>query len=194
LTDSLGDPKKIGRPNYDITAKYIHNFFKTFLNKDEISAAFINRIPEENNISPDILTTTFKPAAKLPPTQDQFIAIIRQQGGARAAEIYYEFNATDPGSITFSEATINILGYRALQSGGIDDAIALFKLNAETYPGSANCWDSYADGLQALGDNESALECYRKVLEVLPNDTVAGEGLRQTLLQNAEAGIERLEN
>ena len=110
----------------------------------------------------------------------------------KAVELYNKFEESDPGSITFPEATINFMGYQAMQQGQNDDAIALFKLNADTYPNSANVWDSYSDGLQAIGDNAGALECYKKVLEILPIDTLIGEGLKETLRTNAEAGIERL--
>jgi len=186
--DTTNVTKTISRPNYDLTGLYILNFFQASLTGDETGRSFIE------NVSSDKASFEFIKGMDLPPTPDQFVRIIRSQGGKKAVELYRKFEESDPGSITFQEAIINFFGYQALQQGQNDDAIALFKLNADTFPNSANCWDSYSDGLQAIGDNAGALECYRKVLEVLPVDTTAGDQLRETLKANAETGIERLSN
>jgi hypothetical protein len=40
------------------------------------------------------------------------------------------------------ESMINAMGYVLLENGEIDAAIRVFDLNAETFPLSANTWDS----------------------------------------------------
>ena len=185
--DTLNVTKIVSRPNYDLTGLYVLNFFNAFLTDDETSRAFI-----ESTLSDDEVSLEFKKGMDLPPTPDQFVGIIRSQGGQQAVELYNKFSESDPGSITFPEATINFFGYQALQQGQNDDAIALFKLNADTYPNSANCWDSYSDGLQAISDTTKAIECYKKVLEVLPIDSLINDQLRETLKNNADSGIVRL--
>ena len=184
--DTLNVTKTISRPNYDLTGLYVLNFFNAFLTDNETSRAFIEKTPSGETLF------EFKKGKELPPTPDQFVGIIRSQGVQKAVELFNKFKESDPGSITFPEATINFLGYQELQQGQNDNAIALFKLNTDTYPNSANCWDSYSDGLQAIGDNAGAINCYKKVLEVLTIDTLIGEQFIQTLRTNAEAGIERL--
>ncbi|MCP4706318.1 MAG: hypothetical protein GY865_17105 [candidate division Zixibacteria bacterium] len=182
--DSLNVTKVISRPNYDLTAKYLLEFYNFYLKKDEIEFSFVD----------DNTGYEFKKGMELPPTSDQFVGIIRSQGGVKAVELYNKFEKSDPGSITFPEATINFVGYQAMQEGSNENAIALFKLNADTYPNSANVWDSYSDGLQVIGDVAGAINCYKKVLEVLPLDSLIDDGLKETLRTNAEAGIERLSN
>ncbi|MEH6535843.1 MAG: serine hydrolase domain-containing protein [Psychroserpens sp.] len=61
-----------------------------------------------------------------------------------------------------SEGDINALGYRLLNENKADDALAVFKLNTEEFPKSANTYDSYGDGLLAKGDTLQALENFRK--------------------------------
>jgi len=185
--DTLNVTKTISRPNYDLTCEYLLEFYDLYLNNKDIELSFTN-----DKAAP--MEFEFNEAMELPPTSDQFVGIIQSQGGQKAVELYYKFNESDPGSITFPEATINFVAYQAMQRGQNDDALALFKLNANTYPNSANVWDSYSDGLQAIGNNAGALDCYKKVLEVLPNDTLIGEQFIETLRTNAEAGIERLSN
>ncbi len=185
--DSLNVTKVISRPNYDLTCEYLLEFYNLYLKNDEIELSFANNESDRFNFE-------LKKGMDLPPTSDQFVAIIRSQGGVKAVELYNKFEKSDPGSITFPEATINFVGYQAMQEGSNENAIALFKLNADTYPNSANVWDSYSDGLQVIGDVAGAINCYKKVLEVLPLDSLIDDGLKETLRTNAEAGIERLSN
>jgi dienelactone hydrolase len=185
--DTLNVNRTISRPTYELTCQYLLDFYNNFLKSAEVKNTLAKK-------PADPVTMEYKSAMELPPTPDQFTAIIGRQGGAQAVELYWKFDKIDSGCITFQEAAINFLGYRALQSGQNDDALALFKLNADIFPNSANCWDSYSDGLQAVGDTAEAISCYKKVLEVLPADTLVGEQLRTTLRNNAEAGITRLSN
>ena len=108
------------------------------------------------------------------------------------SEIYQRFRSADPELMLFSEAAMNIAGYRFFQQGMVDEAIVLFKMNAEVYPQSANCWDSLAEAYMANDDNENALACVEKVLETLPNDTAIDDNLRQALEANAERYMETL--
>ena len=89
---------------------------------------------------------------------------------------------------------MNLIGYQLLQQGQAENAIVMFRINTETYPTSLNVWDSYSDGLQAVGEIEKAIDCYKKVLELLPNDTQTNAQLKETLRLNAEQGLERLQS
>lgn len=185
--DTLNVTKTISRPAHNLACEYLLEFYNVYLNNEDIELTFTGD-------KADPAEYEFREALELPPTSDQFVGIIRSQGGQKAVELYNKFEESDPGSITFPEATINFVAYQAMQGGNNDNAIALFKLNADTYSNSANVWDSYSDGLQAIGDVAGAIKCYKKVLEVLPVDSLIDTGLRETLKTNAEAGIVRLSN
>jgi tetratricopeptide (TPR) repeat protein len=73
----------------------------------------------------------------------------------------------------FNEATLNTLGYEQQQAGHLDDAIALFKLNVEMYPASANAYDSRAEAYMLKGDRRQAIQSYRKSLALDPKSTNA---------------------
>lgn len=66
------------------------------------------------------------------------------------------------------ESSINAMGYDYLESDRIESAIAVFRLNTETFPASANAWDSLAEAMLARGDVEMALRYYRHALELDP--------------------------
>ena len=62
------------------------------------------------------------------------------------------------------------MGYRLLENNEIDAAIETFELNTETFPLSANTWDSLAEAIMIKGDHESALLYYRRSLELEPGN------------------------
>jgi tetratricopeptide (TPR) repeat protein len=57
-----------------------------------------------------------------------------------------------------------------LQSEKLDEAVAVFKLNVEAFPKSANAYDSYAEALMTQGNKEEAIINYKKSVEMNPNN------------------------
>jgi tetratricopeptide (TPR) repeat protein len=177
---------------YEAVCGYALNFFNAYLNGSKESLAFLERSPSENGMGQVQITMSRMEAQDRPPTQDEFMGILADGDVETAVELHEKFTAADPELVLFAEATMNITGYRFLQQGRVSEAIALFKMNAETYPRSANCWDSLAEAYIANGDNDNARECVERVLETLPNDTAISDDLRQALEANAERYIEML--
>jgi len=67
------------------------------------------------------------------------------------------------------EQRINDVGYRLLaESDRLDEAIAIFKLNTELFPESANTWDSLGEGYMTAGKTELAIASYEKSLDLDP--------------------------
>jgi hypothetical protein len=90
------------------------------------------------------------------------------------------------------EGAVNALGYELLQGGRATDAVGIFELNVESYPGSANAFDSLADGHLAAGDKSKALDFARKALAALPGDTSVPEPFKQQIRESAEAKVRQL--
>lgn len=79
---------------------------------------------------------------------------------------YRKIQAADPKDRAVSENRFNQLGYGFLQSKDYAKAIAIFRLNSELYPNSANTWDSLGEGLEKSGDTAGAIAMYKKCVEV----------------------------
>lgn len=186
--------ESVTHPYYDAATHYVQMFFDAYIKQSEQRLTDLKAGLNGQDYGIGEFTYRTVSADEIPPTTAQFLAIFQSSGPEQALELYDKFNKLEPGSITVPEATMNILGYQMLQTGQLENAVALFKINAETYPSSANVWDSYSDGLQAIGDNEKAIECYKKVLEVLPNDEQVTQQLREILQTNAEEGIQQLQS
>ena len=71
------------------------------------------------------------------------------------------------------ESTINAMGYDLLETGEIDAAIKVFDLNTQTFPLSANTWDSLAEAVMTKGAYESAIRYYRVSLKLDPDSNNA---------------------
>ena len=73
---------------------------------------------------------------------------------------------TSPGAALVSEDNINNLGYGLMDRKLFPQAVAVLRFNAEGFPGSANVWDSLADGYFHSGDIPDAVQNYKKALEI----------------------------
>ncbi|UCD93534.1 MAG: hypothetical protein JSU69_07100 [Candidatus Zixiibacteriota bacterium] len=184
--DSAGPTAEERGWDYDTMARYLLNFFKAHLYKDEASFRYLSANPTAHGLNPEFVNMSISPAGDRPPTEEEFIRIIDKNGVDRAVEIFEKFRKSDPELTFFQEAVMNALGYQRLQSYDIDAAAKLFKMNTESYPNSANVWDSYAEACQARGDTALVISCLKKTLEILPNDTAITDQFRQLIRNHAE--------
>ncbi len=121
-----------------------------------------------------------------PPTQSIARAMrgtIEEESLEAGIRQYHELKAGEPDAYDFGEAELNRLGYYLLEKGDYEQAIAIFKLNAEAYPKAFNTYDSLGEAYMRAGDREAAIENYHKSLELNPRN----ENARQML---AELGVQ----
>ena len=67
------------------------------------------------------------------------------------------------------EYLLNQLAYRMLQDGNDKDrseALGLFLLNVENYPGSSNSYDRLGEAYETVGDTQKAIENYKRSPEL----------------------------
>ncbi len=73
------------------------------------------------------------------------------------------------------EWEINRLGYSLLREQRASDAVDVFRLGRELFPGSFNVHDSLGEALAVAGRAEEAIASYRRSLEIEPGNTNAAE-------------------
>ena len=108
-----------------------------------------------------------------------FFWTLNTQSVAKAAEMFERIRIEDKNWIPFDETQMNMLGYQCLQSGKINEAIDLFKLNVLAYPKSANVYDSLGEAYFINEEKELAIKNYKKSLELNAENTNAIEMLKQ---------------
>ena len=133
-----------------------------------------------NNITNAIISILNGQDYKFPakPLVDQLNKTIEK---ASITEAINEFNKlkNDKELYSYNERELNLLGYTYLRANKIEEAIAIFKLNIQEYPKSWNVYDSYAEALMVNGENEVAIENYKKSLELNPNNKQGIEQLKK---------------
>ncbi len=74
------------------------------------------------------------------------------------------------GAYDFGEGALNEFGYEVLRAKDVTGAIRVFELNAESFPESANVWDSVGEAYLASGDTLNAIASYEKSLLLEPKN------------------------
>jgi cytochrome c-type biogenesis protein CcmH/NrfG len=75
---------------------------------------------------------------------------------------------------------MNRLGYYLLDTRkAVDAAVAVFQLNAEAFPNSANVYDSLGEGYMVSGNKNLAIRNYQRALELNPQNTKAVQMLKK---------------
>jgi CubicO group peptidase (beta-lactamase class C family) len=98
---------------------------------------------------------------------------------AAAIEQYRQIKKETPLNPSVDEGRLNSVGYGLLRQQKLAEAIAIFKVNVELYPKSANTYDSLAEAYAANGEKDLAIANYQKSLELNPKNPNAREMLKK---------------
>lgn len=83
-----------------------------------------------------------------------------------AREHYAKASAQVGFALPIPEQTANVIGYRLLQAGHVKEAVEVFRANAETWPESANVYDSLGEAQERAGELDQALTSYRRAAAI----------------------------
>jgi ankyrin repeat protein len=126
--------------------------------------------------------------AFLPSAAEIVGATLEKDGLAEAQAKFKELRA-QAGKYTYVERDFNLLGYRFLQRNALPEAIAVFQMNVELFPESANNYDSLGEAYMAAGDKAEAKANYQRALAKDPNFTNAKD-----VLASFDSIFERAQN
>jgi len=127
-----------------------------------------------------IIMASFVAAQQTAVKEEDFVALVKNQGAAKAIEFYKKSKKSDPNVILFQRKTINNLGWETAARGDIAEAIQIFELNILAYPEHYDPWDSYAEAVLIRGGKDYidiAIKKFEKSLEINPENTNAVERL-----------------
>ena len=108
-------------------------------------------------------------------------SVLEKDGVSAAIEKYRELRTKyyGGGAYDFSENSLNQLGYQLMGKEQLKDAIAIFKLNVEMNPASANPYDSLAEAYKKSDRRWLAFINYSKSLELNPRNRNAEKMLNE---------------
>ena len=105
---------------------------------------------------------------------------------------YRRLRAANPADPAVAEPRLNQIGYERLQAKDYARALAVFRLNTELYPDSANTYDSLAEATELSGDKAGAVTLYRKALEIVSRGGASGAVGNEAVRSHAEARLKAL--
>ncbi|WP_201765512.1 tetratricopeptide repeat protein [Paraglaciecola psychrophila] len=125
---------------------------------DEIAGFYITDMKAENGFG---LPVAIKP----------LWAHLEKQGYANISNVAQEMQSQ--GAIKLIEVDLNTWGYQLIERKKFDQAMGVFTLNTQLFPASANTYDSLVEVYWLLGDSKKAVELYKKVLALQPDNNNA---------------------
>lgn len=78
-----------------------------------------------------------------------------------------------------SDAALDNFGHSLLNNGKTEEALSVFKLNVEKFPGSSTAWTSLAEGFLKDGNKSESVRSLEKAVELEPGNRRAQEMLQK---------------
>lgn len=112
---------------------------------------------------------------------DVLRATLDEHGADSARAEYRELRETTTlrGMFDFGQWEMNTLADRLATEERHSDAIAMYELNAEYFPESVTIWLELGQLYERVDDPARAIERYRRVLELAPDNQLAAVRLRE---------------
>ena len=142
------------------------------------------------------------------PVSDKFVSMYRGTDAQSTLQQVRSLVNEHSKQYYVNEYDINWVGYKYLEGGDFDAALALFEWNIESFPNSSNTYDSMGEAFLMNGDTAKSILNYTKSIKLNPNnknglemlakmgvheeDVIPNEPISEALLENF-AGVYRLE-
>jgi glyoxylase-like metal-dependent hydrolase (beta-lactamase superfamily II) len=98
---------------------------------------------------------------------------VRQGGEGAARQRLGALLGPEGDRFYLLEGELSALGYRLLEESRVDEALAVFRLNAEAFPDSAEAHDALGEACMAAGAHAAARIAFERSLEIDPLDSYA---------------------
>jgi hypothetical protein len=137
--------------------------------------------------------TVRKDFVGMPPDNRELEHRLTAADGDRCAALLEEVRKQWPLATVLRESSLNQLGYRLHAGKRQAAAIAVLRTAAQSFPESANAWDSLSEVLEAAGDRAGARAAVERGLQALPDDRKVGASMRAQLDKSLRDRKQRLE-
>jgi len=108
---------------------------------------------------------------------DRLYALIDEGVDESAIRKFVAGRDAKPAKYYFQEPELNAAGYRFFQADRLPQAIALFRVNVELFPGSWNVYDSLGEALLKAGDTDASTRMYEESLRLNPESPSGRDAL-----------------
>jgi tetratricopeptide (TPR) repeat protein len=162
------------RPGYETICHYTLEFLNAKVKQDQQAEAFLKQ-PAQN----DLAIVEMREGLKIPPSEEEFMKILREQGLGAAKTIQQETKSKDPDYDIYDPIRLVDFGRELVDQKKSNDAIRILQFNSEVYP---DVWETYelmGTIYMNEGNKDLAIQNFEKVLEYDPQNQNAAETLKK---------------
>lgn len=109
---------------------------------------------------------------------------ILEDGIEKVKEVYYTEQQKEQKDYTFDNGDMDDFGYWLLDRNHLKEALEIFTFNTELEPEHAGWVDSVGDAYRKMDSTNLAIECYKKALEMKPDQEFSRRKLNALMLIN----------
>jgi dienelactone hydrolase len=160
-------------------ARYTREFLDAYLKKDAASLAFINNTPAANKAPPHMVAVDIRRSkGESAPTRENFVARLAAEGFDKAVPIYDRF-AAQGAAFKLDANEINAWGGQLYMLNKYPEAREVFRLGTHLYPDQVFLQSNLGELQAKTGQTQDAIDTYRRVLELDPNNADAASYLKE---------------
>lgn len=167
-------------------------FLDAYLKQDQGSLAAIHSEPEEGGVPPDRVHFRYVEGFEPPPSEEQFITIIQEEGLAKAKRVLLAVRERDPQAELVTKDATRRIAIVLWEDGAREDAMEVARWNVEMHPQSAQVYITLGHAYRMNGDKALAIQYLEKGLPMLPQDTHETEEEKQELKAMAKEALKEL--
>ena len=171
---------------HDGMVEYTLQFFSAYLQQNNHAMQWLDASTTDQGFAEETVLKKYREGKVLPPTASIFNNLFASKGPEAALKVWNRVKRENPDYQIANAGDLNSLGYMLLGQGRTEDAVAAFELQVEEYPELPNAWDSMGEGYKNNGDDQLAIEAFKKSLSLNPPEFVKSNSLN--LLR--ELGVE----
>ena len=162
---------------HDGMVEYTLQFFSAYLQHNNHAKQWLNENTSHQGFAEDTVLKKQKDGSILPPSASIFSSLFINNGSDAAIKVWNRVKHDNPEYQIANAGDLNALGYALISQGRAQDAIIAFKLQVEEYPELPNAWDSMGEGYKNNGDDQLAIEAFKKSLSLNPPEFVKANSI-----------------
>ncbi len=179
-----------GVEHHKILSRFASEFFMAFLMDSPESLAFLSGASQQAMAEPGPFAIEHRSATPPPITYAQFVDALLTGDAASAIARVRDLRGIEPPHILLKDSCQYRLAYSLLYRWGLsDEALQVSKLNVELNPSSTLAAQGLSMSYVDRGDYAAAIDVYRRLLEMNPDDDNARRDMEWL-----QGQLERLRN
>lgn len=142
---------------YEAICRYALAFFELSLGEEPVRGAALPNIEE---VSDGLIDIDHRSPLPLPPTQEEFFELIREEGVDAVRAVFLKVRERDSEYQLFDAFEMTVLAGQLFRDGRVDDALDAARLRIEAYPEDYLSYEWLANLLYRHEDWVTAMEYY----------------------------------